>query len=215
VKYRNLLQSVFSPFRSNKTYRYLNYEYNVLFEKYESFDNLLHYYTNELKLNEFCTDKPITFKNGLEFGANKKTIYQLLGTPLLKYENPSIRYHTVLFYKFLLGIYKVKCEIHLYKNFFFLGMYIFDSFKGDFSFIKRNLFEKYLTKECAFDSDVCIVDKSSNKIFIDLQHSFNSVITYVCQRCEFENELVKFIGEKKLQLEQRKQKMMEKLLIDL
>jgi hypothetical protein len=202
-------------FKSNRDfYRNANYDCRVIFEKYESFGHLLGYYNKDFTLTELYTDKTITFKNDLKFGTNKKTIYRLLGKPLLRYNNPSIKHHTVLFYKFFLGIEKIKCEVHLYKDFFFLGIYIFDPFRDDFSFIKKHLFEKYLNTGIAIDSDVCIADKHNNRIFVNL-HSLNSVITYVYQNQKFENELVGFIGEKKLQLERRKQRMMEKLLKDL
>lgn len=156
---------------------------------------------------ESFTSRKITFRN-LSFGSNKRTVYRILGKPYAEFKNPLISDHTILCYKFLLAGNKTRCEIHLYKNRFFLGVNTLD-FNSNFQVVKNGLTEKYLGKVIN-SPDVVITDKLKNQIIVR-ENIMNYSIKYFSRETELYNQLICHIEKRENEIREQEREIIMKL----
>ena len=117
----------------------------------------------------FYAEKTITFKSKLQFGTPKEGIMQRLGKPICTLQSPISKDHEVLYYKYRLGHRNIiKCEIHLYRKLFFMGIYISNSLSNDNSAIKKYFLERYIgtNKIPGNGESIRVTDKNQNSIYV-------------------------------------------------
>lgn len=124
--------------------------------------------------NCHTSNNDIQFKN-IPFGASKDEVIQFLGNPRFStiLTNPNFE---ILFFKEMIGVYKVITQVHFFKNEFFLSSYTFRSLNTcDVKRIKSVFLEKYHAGSLLETDLVMFSDKNENKIFFS-----NEIFTRIC-----------------------------------
>jgi hypothetical protein len=191
--------------------QYDPYAYEITQSDYCSPEGLCKIFSNNFK--EYFTSKNISFRNNLALGVKKRTVYDLLGKPWREYKNPFIKDHSILFYKFLLGLNKTRCEIHLFKDKFFLGIYSFPFSSPCFFDIKKELTHKYAGMETDLPK-LIITDKMDNHIMIEEQ-IMNNRIMYFTEEEELTDRLLFLKEEKENEYMKKQNQLWDKMKMDL
>lgn len=138
---KRVLWSPYNPYHPKYYY------YDSLVTKYEDpafFRNL--YCQNGL--NSAKTRKIIKLKNDLRFGTHIREIIATLGKPKHKVKRNDFFDYEILFYRFKMGGFKSKCELHLLNQQLFFFTYVFSYLKqNDKDKLKLLLASKYLEDE--------------------------------------------------------------------
>lgn len=205
----------FSPsYRNRKQYFYTREEYYLtLFNQY----NYLNYYLNNPQIEKvkLITEQEIKFKGKSDFGITKKKIITDIGRPHFLYNDTDIRGHSVLMYKFFLGNYKIKAEVHFFNDIFFLGSYFFE-IKNNIE--KQKLINAILYKYSISDTDFNtdkhqIIDPSNN--YINIVDNIYFTIAYHSGDSKNMERIIKIVNAKKRQLEKQANKIEDYLIKNL
>lgn len=186
--------------------------YDMIPSNYTSFDQILKVYKYASMSNQYNTRKQISFKNDLDLGSSKRTVYKRLGKPYAEFKNPYIKDHTILCYKFLLGMNKARCEIHLYRNRFFLGLYTLD-YTSNFQVVRNELVKKYVDTGTD-QSDLVITDKMNHQILIKEQ-IMNFVVMYFLRNEELYDHIHSLIEQREKIIREQEREIIFKLKRDL
>jgi hypothetical protein len=153
------------------------------------------------------TDKDITFSHHLTFGQHYKIFLKKLGKPnnCLTEEEPFSR--KILYYKFMMGGHRTRCELHFYNNKLFFYCYTFPYLiEEDKKKIINILCEKYVDRPIDLEK-FKIVDKNDNIIFIN--DIVDLTVNYIAANSELftcldpANPPVELREQKKLRIYQR------------
>jgi hypothetical protein len=159
-----------------------NYYYEKLLTKYEKVQAYVDLLTATGKLS--ALESKIQIRP--EFGSSTESIKQKYGEPYYKLINTTVLQNQIFFYKFIMGGYKTKCEMHFFKNRLFFFNYTFSYLTPkDKLKIIDFLSKKYLDKSIALDNSK-IVDQFGNEISI--QDSVDFIINYLACKSEFFHE---------------------------
>jgi hypothetical protein len=204
-----LYQKLILPLVSRNQYD--PYAYEIMESDYCSPEGLRKVFNNSSE--EFLTLKNISFRNDLVLGSKKRTVYDLLGKPRREYKNPFIKDHSILFYKFLLGLNKTRCEIHLFKDKFFLGIYSFPFSSSYFFDVKKELTHKYAGMETDL-SKLILTDKKDHHIVIEEQ-IMNNRIMYFSKDMELYERITGLMKEKENKHRNMQNRLIDKMKMDL
>jgi hypothetical protein len=166
--------------RSEKYYYFSkNYYYEKLQSKYEKVQSYVDLYVSNSKLS--ALDSKIQIKP--ELGSSCETIKQKYGEPYHRLINATALKNQIFFYKFILGGYKTKCEMHFFRNKLFFFNYTFSYLtSSDKAKIIEFLSKKYLHESVDLKMSK-ITDAFGNEISI--HDAIDFVINYLACRSEF------------------------------
>lgn len=147
---------------------YVATQYYTFFEKFENYKFILNFLNSDNCKQIVKTDTIICFRGIIDFGMHKDRVKKLISMkPIFVFENSDIPDHIVYIFKWKIGGYKTKAELHFLNESFFMGVYIFENYsEKDYENIKNILFEKYhINKESLQPQSFCFVDDHNNLIF--------------------------------------------------
>lgn len=125
-----------------------------------------------------------------ELGSHIDHILKKYGKPRHQLTNVSPLGNRILFYKFLIGGHKTKCEMHFFRNKLFLFVYTFSYLTTqNRAEIAQLLSFKYLNQTRDLNHSK-IAGKNGNEIFI--QNSVDFSIYYLAVKDDFFQEAVSF-----------------------
>lgn len=179
LQHKGLLSNVF-PFLGSQARQHFvskkNY-YQSRLNRIDSWEKL-YKLTQDLNTVLVSDDKQIHFYN-VPFGVNQKAIIKQFGKPRhILNNNSKIKDHEVYFYKFNFYGVLAKCEIHFWKNSFFLASYFFNRTIDDVSKdIVDIIFQKYRNGlPIEFENRFQLVDRNNNKLIFEKDVDY--VVTY-------------------------------------
>ncbi|MBI5217347.1 MAG: hypothetical protein HY958_00255 [Bacteroidia bacterium] len=143
--------------------------YYTFFEKYENFRFILNFLHSDNFRQAIKTDAIICFKGIVDFGMHQEKVKKLLpGKPAWIFQNSEINNHEVFFYKWKIGGYRTKAELHFLDECFFMGIYTFDNYPvSDYNKIKNLLLKKYqVTNDNLNAQTISIIDDHKNFILV-------------------------------------------------
>ena len=151
-----------------KYYRYYsrNYYKDKSFAIYNNIESLCKLFSIKDK-QQIITSNKISLHTNISFGSTLRQIKKKLGKPS-SYIRRSVSAldFKIMYYRFYLGGYKTKQEVHLYENNLFYFNYIFSYLSSsDKESLKKLICKKYLQKDCEI-LDKIIVDEFGNSLFI-------------------------------------------------
>ncbi len=138
---------------------------------WESLSGLL----NKKSETDLNTSEIIKFRE-VPFGSSISQLKKFLGKPKFEMKNnPLIKGHLVLFYKFHIDGISTKCEVHFIDNYFFMATYTFESISdGSNPVVESALFMKYLgLKSQYFINKLRLSDSNGNILLIDRSVELN------------------------------------------
>ena len=164
---KNIFYRTFSFFiRKNKG----SYPYGHSHKKFVSRFNEPESYTFLIRDSELPTvesDKEISYSHHLKFGMDYKIYKKKLGKPnnFMHQTEPIDR--RILYYKFIMGGHRTKCELHFYKDKLFFYCFTFPYLtEENKKEILNILYEKYVNHPIDMEN-VKIADKNNNILFIE------------------------------------------------
>jgi len=167
-----------SFFRAKRAIQYYDREsyFHSIYSHYNYLENQI---LNVEKVKDIViTKRRIRFGFDLEFGLRSKQILDKLGNPYFTYSNRSIPEYTIYFFKRKVYKYKMKVEVHFFKDVFFMGIYTFDVSKDEAKAIMEDICTKYqLELGSFFHQKNKIVDQIGNTLDIDFK--LNLVVAYI------------------------------------
>ncbi len=167
-------------FKANYQSKYSKQYYESATQKYRDGSYIEKILTLGEDFSQLETKQEITYK-GLAFGASKKEAQKKLGDPIAEYTFSHTPDYVVFFYKFVLGPYKTKAEIHFYKDKLVLGIYFFDA-KQKVTLIAQSLSKKYNSGNSFKQfSNLCLIDSNKNTLLVT-HHNFDLCLFYVCRK---------------------------------
>jgi hypothetical protein len=179
---KDILKKLRSGFgrKKNRYYPKGNYQYQHVsrFNDIDSYSLLI----RNTELTSVETDKDIRFSHHLTFGLDYKYFLKRLGRPnsVIKQTEPFER--RILYYKFMMGGHKTKCELHFYKNKLFFYCYTFPYLvEEDKKRIINVLCEKYVNGPIDMEK-FKIVDQHNNIIFVN--DIVDLTVNYIDSRSE-------------------------------
>lgn len=167
-----------SFFRAKRAIHYYDREsyFHSIYSRYNYLENQILNIENVKDI--VITKRRIRFGFDLEFGLRSKQILEKLGKPYFTYSNKSTPEHTIYFFKRKVYKYKMKVEVHFFKDVFFMGIYTFDVSKGEVKTIIEDICSKYQLDLGSFlHQKNKIVDQIGNTLDIDFK--LNLVIAYI------------------------------------
>ncbi|MBL7996788.1 hypothetical protein JNM05_15585 [bacterium] len=145
-----------------------------------------------------------------ELGGSSEDVLKKYGEPHCRLANITVLKNQILFYKFLLGGHKTKCEMHFFKNKMFLFTYTFSYLTpNDKIKLVESLSKKYLSKSIDL-KNICITDEQGNKIF--LHDSSDFIIYYLAAKSDFFKEAELIITREKDQNKKKSELHQKELL---
>lgn len=184
---RNLLQKFRHVLPAKNEYYYSSgHYYEKLYARYGNLDSYL-------KLLNSCTQLPSIESDEEirpELGSHIDQILKIYGKPRHRLTDVSPLNNQILFYKFLIGGHKTKCEMHFFRNRLFLFTYTFPYLtKENRTEIIKLLSTKYLSQATDL-SHSKIVGKNGNEMFI--QNTVDFTILYLAVKDVFFQEAAAF-----------------------
>jgi hypothetical protein len=156
-----------------------NYHYEKLLSKYEKVQSYVDLLASNSKLCPL--ESKIQIRS--EFGSGSEAIRKKFGEPYYHLINATLLKNQILFYKFILGGYKTKCEMHFFKNKLFFFNYTFSYLTAaDKIKIVDFLTKKYLDRSADLEQHK-ITDSCGNEISI--HDSVDFVVNYLSPKSEF------------------------------
>lgn len=168
---------------ANEYYYYSKRRYfEKLSAKYSNLESYSKLLTLSKKLSPVTTDVSVK----PELGSDMETTLGKYGKPLHLLKNMTPLKTQILFYKFIIGGHKTKCELHFYKNKLFLFNYTFSYLTPeDRLLIMKMLSEKYLDKVIDL-KNYKICDKTGHEVFIQNLDDF--IVNYMAGQSDFFHE---------------------------
>lgn len=125
-----------------------------------------------------------------ELGSHIDQILKKYGKPRHQLTNVSPLNNRILFYKFLIGGHRTKCEMHFFRNKLFLFIYTFSYLTTENrAEIVQLLSLKYLSQTTDLNHNK-IAGKNGNEIFI--LNSVDFTVYYLAVKDDFFQEAVSF-----------------------
>ena len=181
---RKLLRKIKKALPStHEYYQYArNHYYERLSAKYGKIDAYIHLLNNNKKLS------PLKSKSQIkpELGCDIETIEKKFGKPFHRLQSMTILKNTILFYKFMMGGQKTKCEMHFFNNKLFLFTYIFSYLTPkDKIEMMELLSKKYLDRPADLKNSKIVDDKGNE---ISLHNSGDFMVYYLAGQSDFFKE---------------------------
>jgi hypothetical protein len=159
---RPLLLATAEDFKYSK-----EYYSSRIFRKYDRLDAYLALYIKCDKPENLKTATEIGFLKGLKFGAGIKEVISALPSPRYEVLDNGAFKIKVIFYKIVIGEYRVKCHIHFFDDRMFLCSYTFSYLKeGEQEKVTGILKKKYLPDMPVYSGQT-ISDGYGNCICLD------------------------------------------------
>jgi hypothetical protein len=118
------------------------------------------------------TSNEILYNNKISFGSTISDIREIYGAPLFINQHDPLNAISILFYKTLIGGYKVRCEMFFWKERLYSLNYIFPYLSGrDKADIVKVIQNKYLNEPIDYFKQK-IVDPKGNIIMISDVNNF-------------------------------------------
>lgn len=177
------------------------YYYTRIFHKYDRLEAYLALYRKCRTQESFKTASVISFLDGLRSGAGIKEVVSMLPTVRHDILNNEALPVKVVFYKMLIGEYRVKCHIHFFDGKMFLCSYTFSNLKeGDPEKITATLQKKYLPDVAGYSGQV-IADPDGNCIYVEKGVELS--INYLSLQDGMSTEMQRFCEEQERKQEKR------------
>lgn len=160
----------FSRKKNESYYRMLLSRYNSL----AAYSSLF----NHSGLPQYSTSRIIGENNEVNMGDSLKSIRKKKGKPLAKIRSRVNDKVCILFYKDIIGKFKVRQEYHFFEGKLFSYIYNFPyAIDEDHHQIRTILLDKYLKDNSNKNSHLIIRDRNNH--FIKLHENVNIVVNYV------------------------------------
>jgi hypothetical protein len=191
-KFKNIL-----PAPHEYYYYSSGHYYEKLSARYSSLDSYLRLLQRCSQLSREESDLEIK----PELGRHIDQILKKYGKPRHQLTNVSPLNNRILFYKFMIGGHKTKCEMHFFRNKLFLFIYTFSYLTTENrAEIVQLLSLKYLRQTTDLNHNK-IAGKNGNEIFI--QNSVDFTLYYLAVKDDFFQEAVSFTEKTKKETNSR------------
>lgn len=165
--------------------------------------------------NSHSTEGSILFNNKITINSSLKMIEAVLGKPSYVLDKSQFVDHKIVFYKKIIGAYRVRFELHLIEDKLFIGFKTFDiSTTNDKMKIINSLFKKYELTPFPTDiklEELKIEDSSGN--YIKVLESVNITLAYSSDNKSITETLLNMSNNKEM-LEMKKAQNEEKSLLN-
>ena len=142
------------------------------------------------------TDNPINISDKVKFGSCIEEVREKLGSPRYTYTNQSLpRDLNIFLYKKKLGGYKVKLEIHFFRNTLFYFNYIFSYVNNKDKNLLFNILSKKYFQNVSRVKDFEAVDPKGHRVFVE--DGLNFRINYLVNDQQMLNRLYGMINKMK------------------
>ncbi|MBL7960960.1 hypothetical protein JNL27_12055 [bacterium] len=185
---KRILRKIKKALPSQSEYYYSRSRY---YERLSARYSNIQSYLSLLSAGNKLTSIESTVSAKPELGCRSEEVLKKYGEPHCRLSNITVLKNHILFYKFLLGGHKTKCEMHFFKNNMFLFNYTFSYLTpNDKIKLVESLSKKYLSKSIDLKNS-CITDEQGNQIFIHDSSDF--IIYYLAAKSDFfkEAELIR------------------------
>lgn len=183
-------------------FRYSKEYYSTrIFHKYDRLEAYVALYQKCRTKERFNTTSGIRFLDGVRSGAGMKEVVSALPTVRHDILTNEALHIKVVFYKMVIGEYRVKCHIHFFDGKVFLCSYTFSYLKqGDPEKITATLQKKYLPDVASYSGQV-ITDPDGNCIYVE--KGVELTINYLSLQDGMSVEMLRFQGEQERKQEKK------------
>jgi hypothetical protein len=149
-----------------------SFYYSQIVDKYKDYDFHLRSHERAEQKTNMYTSNEILYNNKISFGSTISDIREIYGAPLFINQHDPLNAISILFYKTLIGGYKVRCEMFFWKERLYSLNYIFPYLSGrDKADIVKVIQNKYLNEPIDYFKQK-IVDPKGNIIMISDVNNF-------------------------------------------
>lgn len=161
--------------------------YNRIFIQYDDLATYLSLYKKCTSNNWLKTNVEIGFSTALKFDCTINEVKKILRKPNYHVRNNKDLKIDILFYRTLIGNYKVKCQMHFFENKLFFFNFTFPYLnKSDNNEIINLLQKKYISESDNYAGQNIIDNFNS---CMQISNNVELTINYVSLDCDFFNTI--------------------------